>query len=107
VTDALRHPERGGAVQRRSSRLDAVDARVAVVQKDILGTFVLGEIAGRAFGIGGALVLGQRFALVVEPDDPAPGGGRFNVDGRCVHWRLRDGRSGRLGVDVLSRRSSS
>jgi hypothetical protein len=60
---------------------DAVYARVAVVEEDDRGTFDLSEIAGGALSIGGALVLRQRFALVVDPDNPAPCRGRFNVDG--------------------------
>ena len=59
----------------------AVDACVAVAKEDDRGTFDLSEITGGALSIGGALVLRQRFALVVDPDNPAPCRGRFNVDG--------------------------
>lgn len=58
-----------------------VHARVAVVQEDGRCTFDVSEITGDALSIGGVAMFGERFALVVVPDDPAPSSSRFNVDG--------------------------
>ena len=54
-----------------------MNARVAVVQEDGRCTFDVREMAGDALSICGAVMFGERFALVVVPDDPAPRSCRF------------------------------
>jgi hypothetical protein len=50
----------------------AVNARVTVMQQEGRCTLEVSEFAGDALSVGGAVVFGEQFVLVVVPDDPAP-----------------------------------
>lgn len=69
--------------------LQAVDAGVAVVEQNERGTLELGELPRDVRSFRSALMFGVRLALVVEANDPASRGIRFNVDGRRRHACLR------------------